>query len=365
LHDHSDAVLVDSPTRRRIKRESRKFRFRFYQAFYGPIVFTKAVYRQLILLSLMFISGAAIFSYYEHLPLIGALLASVSTITTIGFFVPNGGNFFTMDPVESVLLIIMIIVSVGTGASILQRSVNTLVNGDLAKGEAEKRLVKKLREQAIVFGYTDLGRYVTEKLDDLGFDYVVITKDQIIYNELLKKDVFAVLEYETRPIKALTAAGIEHASMVIVAHENDSDNMLMILSARKMRPDIRIISVVHDQALTETAKNAGADIVIPASITVGHLMALSAVTKNLVGVVFSEKIGTKEIAEFSIFKSSRLIGKGLQEAANYAAIIGVVRDNKVVTNIFDPSFVLKEDDTLLVLGDPEGLLTIEKEAKAL
>jgi len=46
------------------------------------------------------------------------------------------------------------------------------------------------------------------------------------------------------------------------------------------------------------AKNAGADVVIPSSVTVGHLLALSAVTRDLVGVVFSKKIGTKEIAEF-------------------------------------------------------------------
>ena len=56
-----------------------------------------------------------------------------------------------------------------------------------------------------------------------------------------------------------------------------------------MRPDIRIICVVHDQGLIETAKNAGADMVIPSSITVGHLLALSAVTKDLVGVVFSRE----------------------------------------------------------------------------
>jgi voltage-gated potassium channel len=199
----------------------------------------------------------------------------------------------------------------------------------------------------------------------LGFDYVIITKDPIIYNELLKKDIFAVLEYETQPIIALKAAGIERASMIIVAHEKDADNMLIILSARKMAPDIRIITVVHDQSLSETAKNAGADMVIPASVTVGHLLALSAVTKDLVGVVFSEKIGTKEIAEFSIFKSSKLIGKGLQEVAKFAAVIGVVRDDKVVTNIFDPAFALKENDTLIILGETETLQDIEKEAKAL
>lgn len=132
-----------------------------------------------------------------------------------------------------------------------------------------------------------------------------------------------------------------------------------------MRPDLRIITVVHDQTLIETAKNAGADMVIPASVTVGHLLALSAVTKDLVGVVFSEKIGTKEIAEFSIFKSSKLIGKGLQEVSKFASVVGVVRNDKVVTTIFDPAFTLKENDTLIVLGETEKLQDIEKEAKAL
>lgn len=106
------------------------------------------------------------------------------------------------------------------------------------------------------------------------------------------------------------------------------------------------------------------DVVIPSSVMVGHRLALSAVTRDLVGVVFSEKIGTKEIAEFSIFKSSPLIGKDLQEVAALAAIIGVIRDGNVVQNIFTPGFTLKEGDTLLVLGDPSNLQRLEEEAYA-
>jgi voltage-gated potassium channel len=360
----SDRILSPSLPRRRARRESRKASFIIYEALYAPTVFFRAVYRQVVVLFLMFLWGTAIFSYYEGLPTLSAFLASVSTITTIGLYVPNGGNFLKMNPSESVLLIIMIIVSVGAGASILQGTVNTVVNGDLAKGEAEKRLITRLKRHVIVFGYSHLGRYVADKLEDLGFDYVVVTKDPNIYHDLLKKDIYAVLEYQTQPIAALTAAGIERASIVVVAHENDPDNMLVILSARKLRPDIRIISVVHDESLVETAKNAGADMVISSSVTVGHLLALSAVTKDLVGVVFSEKIGTKEIAQFSIFKTSPLIGKGLKEVSKLATVIGVVRDDEVESSIFDPEFRLREDDTILVLGDPSNLLTLEEEAKA-
>jgi len=364
LSPSRDSALLSRSQRLTLRKESRKLQFLLYRAFYGPVVFLKAVYRQLLILFAMFMWGAAVFSYFEGLPPLDALLASVSTITTIGLYVPNGGNFVTLNHTEAALLIVMIIVSVGAGASVVQSTVNSVVNGALAKGEAEKRLVSRLKNHVIVFGYSLIGKYVVEKLEELGFDYVVITKDQIVYQELLKKNILAVFEHETQPIAALKSAAIERAGMVIVAHVNDPDNMLFILSARKLRPDIRIITVVHDSALVETAKNAGADIVIPSSVTVGHLLALSAVTKDLVGVVFSEKIGTKEIAQFSIFKNSKLIGKGLPEVSKLAVIIGVVRDEQVVQNLFDTGFTIREGDTLLVLGDPSNLQILEDEAKA-
>ncbi len=346
------------------RRESKKLSFLLYEAVYGPLVLLRAIYRQLLILLAMFAWGAVIFSYYERLPLFGAFLASVSTITTIGLYVPNGGNFFTLNRTEAALLVVMIVVSVGAGASILQGTVNAAVNTSLARGEAEKRLVERLKGHVIIFGYTHMGRYVAEKLDEMGIDYVVTTKDANVFQELLKQKILAVLEVDVHPIKALKEAGIERASMVVVAHISDPDNMLFILSARKLRPDVRIVTVVHDESLVETARNAGADVVIPSSVTVGHLLALSAVTKDLVGVVFSEKVGTKEIAEFSVFKSSPLIGKGLQEVAKLAVIIGVVRGEEVIKDVFDPAFRLREGDTLLVLGDPSKLQILETEAKA-
>ncbi len=350
--------------RMKLKRESRKLRFSLYAGLYEPIVFLQVAYRQLAILGTMFVSGAVIFSYYGKLPPVNAFLASVSTITTIGLYVPNGGNFVTLNHTEAVLLIVMIIVSVGAGASIVQATVGAFVNGDLAKGKVEQALTKHIKRHVVVYGYGHLGKYVMEKLDELGLDYVVVTTEPQLYDSLIKNRVMAVLEHETRPMEALKAAGIERAGMLIAAHQDDSKNMLITLSARKVRPDLRIVSVVHDSELIEAAKNAGADVVIPSSVTVGHLLALSAVTKELVGVVFSEEIGTKEIARFSLFKSSKLIGKGLQEVSSLAVVIGVVRGANVVQNIFDPAFRLTEGDTILVLGDPGNLQELEKEAGA-
>jgi voltage-gated potassium channel len=350
---------------RKVKRHSRTLGFLLYQSMYAPGVFLKATYRQLVILVGMFGMGAAIFSYYEHLPALASLLASVSTITTIGLYVPNGGNFFTINQTEEGLLIVMIIVSVGAAASLLQATVNTVVSGDLARGEAERSLIKKMKKHVVVFGYAHLGRYVAEKLGELGIDYVVVTHDPAIYESLTKKKVMAVLQQENRPIVALKEAGIATTTTLIAAHDKDPENMLITLSARRLRPDIRIISVVHDEQLTDTAKNAGADVVIPSSVSVGHLLALSAVTSDLVGIVFSEKVGTKEIAQFSVFKSSKLVGKKLPELTKLAHVIGLVRGGELIQNVFDPNLSIKEDDTLLVFGDPAGLHELEEEAEAL
>ncbi len=359
----ADRVLTRTPARGG-NRESRKFGFVIYQALYAPWVFLKAVYAQLVVLLLMFISGAAIFSYYEGLPPLDAFLASVSTITTIGLYVPNGGDFLTLNRTEAALLVVMILVSVGAGASILQNTVGSVVNGELAKGEVEKKLIRHLKGHVIVFGYGHLGRYVAEKLSEMGFDYVVVTRNPQIYDSLLKRDVLAILEIEGHPVDALQTSGVDKAALVVAAHADDPDNLVLVLTARRLRPDIRIVSVVNDPNLVETTKIAGANVVVPASVTIGHLLALSAVTKDLVGVVFSEEIGTKEIAQFTIFKRSKLVGKSMAEVAKLAMVIGVVRKEAVVSNIFDPGFRLVEDDILLVLGDPSSLRTLEEEAEA-
>ncbi|MHB8568125.1 MAG: NAD-binding protein [Nitrososphaerales archaeon] len=52
-------------------------------------------------------------------------------------------------------------------------------------------------------------------------------------------------------------AGIDRASLVVVSHVNDPDNMLFILSARKLRPDIRINSSSRSSDCRDREKRRG------------------------------------------------------------------------------------------------------------
>jgi voltage-gated potassium channel len=332
------------------RRESRKLSFLLYRMLYGPLSFVRAGYSQLLILLCMFIFGTFVFSRYEGLPSLLALFASVSTVTTIGLFTPNNGNVFAMNRNEVIMVIVLMIISVGSGASLLQSTVS-MASSERGRAEAKKRLVKRLKKHIIVYGYSHMGKYVTKRLEEIGYDYVVITRIPDVYNELLKKDFFVVLETETDIIEALKSAGIENASLVIVSDVDDSDNMRFILTTRKLRPDIRIHAVVHDPSLTEMVKDAGANVVIPSTAAVGELLAVSADNKGLVGVVFAPNMKVQGISEFTIHAPSPIIGKKLHEVAELSKIIGAVRDGKVDARVFDGTFTLQEGDTLLVLGD--------------
>jgi len=342
------------PIKPKNKRESRKLSFLLYRMMYGPTSFIRAGYRQILILICMFIFGTWIFARFEGLPGLLALFASVSTVTTIGLFTPNNGNVFAMNRNEVILVIILMIVSVGSGASLVQSTVNMAAN-ERGRITAERKLVKKLRNQIIVYGYSHMGKYITQRLEEVGYDYVVITRLPDVYNELKKNDLFVVLESETDIVGALQSAGIDKASLAVVADVNDSVNMRFILTARKLRPDIRIHTVVHDPSLTEMAKDAGANVVIPATATVGELLAFSADNKDLVGVVFTKSMKTQSISEYPVHTPSPLIGKRLHEVAETAKIIGAVRNGRVDPTVFDGKFTLQDGDTLLILGDPTSL----------
>ncbi len=336
------------------RRESRKLSFLLYRMFYGPLSFVRAGYRQLLILLCMFIFGTFIFSHYEGLPNLLALFASVSTVTTIGLFSPNNGNVFAMSRTEVILVVVLMIVSVGSGTSLLQSTIG-MASSERGRAEAKKRLVKRLKKHIIVYGYNHMGKYIIERLEEIDYDYVVITRIPDVYNELLKKDFFVVLENETDIIGALKSAGIEKASLVIVSDINDSDNLRFILTARKLRPDVKIHAVVHDPSLTEMAKDAGANVVIPSTATIGELLAFSADNTDLVGVVFTQNMKTQRIGELTIRAPSPIIGKKLHEVAEMEKIIGALRGGRVDAKVFDGSFTLKEGDTLLILGDPTSL----------
>ena len=76
----------------------------------------------------------------------------------------------------------------------------------------------------------------------------------------------------------LRRAGIDRADALIAACDADSENLVVVLTARSTKPDLRIVSRVNEAAWLERLKQAGADSVQSPYPSYGTSLAASAIS---------------------------------------------------------------------------------------
>ena len=109
-------------------------------------------------------------------------------------------------------------------------------------------------------------------------------------------NVFAVLETQTNPIKALQTAGIANRQRSLSPMSMTPTTSVSYSPPPNLRPDIKIHTVVHDPSLVETAKDAGANVVVPCF---GCSGSAAGVSGDFIGVLFSGEIGPQILSSES------------------------------------------------------------------
>lgn len=317
---------------------------------YGPVAILRHLWIQLGILFGMFASCAAVFWRYQHLGWVSAALASVSTITTIGIYSPAGG-IQNVTPMEQLFLIVIFLIAVGAAASLVQGVVSQVVNRELWTEEVLRREVERMQGHAILMGYSNLGRYVAEKLDELGIPYVVVSRHLDHVAALRKEGVPIFGAHVTEFHRTLEQVGVRRAASMICTFEEDPDNLIAILYANKVKPELRIITTVHDRDLVPSAKMAGADVIVPVSNILGGLLAVAAVSHEVAGVLLSSKIPGRYLAEFTVPAGRQF---RYSELNRLAPVLLVLEGGQVRTNPPD-DHPLGPGTTLLVLASPETI----------
>jgi voltage-gated potassium channel len=235
--------------------------------------------------------------YYQSLDLLTALLGSVSTITTIGIYNPG---ILSMQALEKALLIVVFITSVGSVASLVQETFTVALKSELRTEILTMRRTERMKNHVIVVGYKFLGKYVVDNLKSLGLGFVVIAKDNEQLEMLRKEGITAMVGQPTHIYETLKKTGMERASYLISTFDDDGDNMLAVLSAKKLNKNIRAISIINDKDLVESAKAAGSDMVAPIYDIIGQMLASSSISSEVAGIVMSEKLKSKYVVGFEI-----------------------------------------------------------------
>jgi len=321
----------------------------------GPYIILSRIWVQLLIIAVMFLFGAAIFNHYQGLNWLTALLGSVSTVTTIGLYAPN---INIMPNPEKILLIIVIIASVGSAASLLQSLVSTVTKKEFFMNQIDHIKVGTMSNHIIVMGYSFLGKYVAEKLKDMGMEYVVVAKDEKQVEIAQNQGIVAISSPVNLVYDALKKAGVERASSLVATYDDDGDNMLSVMVSKQLNPNIRAVTIINERELREGAKAANADVVIAPSDIIGNILATATASNEIVGAFLPGRFGGKNIAEFTITKD----GLKIETIEQVAPLLLITRNGESFPSR-GKDFILEKGDQIYVLADHKSIAKLRSLVK--
>ncbi len=142
-----------------------------------------------------------------------------------------------------------------------------------ALGNMSDKQLKLLENHYVVTGYGDLTEPILESLD--GSDAVVIVRDPENAKQL-RDHGYEVLTADPSDEEPLHRVGIERARGLIAATNKDAQDAMVILTARELNPDLRIVAAASDRENIRKLRRAGADIVLSPAVLGGRLLVESA-----------------------------------------------------------------------------------------
>jgi voltage-gated potassium channel len=211
---------------------------------------------------------------------------------------------------------------------------------------------RNLEDHIILAGFGVSNSKALQELLARGKDprkiVVIDSRDEAV--ELASECGVAVLQADASRNETLAAARIEHACALLVSAGRDDSNILIVLTARKMAPEIKISVTIRTDENEDIASQAGADTVInPVSFS-GLLLASSLEGPHRAEYLadLATSAGRVELRER--FVEDHEIGKDLSEVCTGQAV-RLIR-NGASHSPRDPAFrTLAAGDRILEIID--------------
>ena len=236
------------------------------------------VYRAVILIVALLVAGSMGYHLLTGSSLLDSLYMTVITITTVGY-----GEVVPMGEAAKWFTVLLILASVAIGGYSLSIITETLV----ARGSSQRRKlmrqqkqIDELRDHVIVVGYGRNGRQVVQTLLSYDRDVLVIDND----SEVLPDDFeeFHYLEGDATLDETIEKAGVQHATALISALDEDAENLFVVLTARQLNDKIKIVARASQASTENKLKFAGADHVVMPNRIAGDYMSSMIVNRGLV-----------------------------------------------------------------------------------
>ena len=237
-------------------------------------LFSKVLYSFLVLLLIILI-GTIGYILVEDWSIIDSFYQTIITVSTVGF-----GEVHELSNLGKLFTAFLIITSFGTFAYALTSITSYIVSGDYRLYFKEFKYMKKINQMnnhVIVCGYGRVGSTAIETLGEHNNSCLLIEKDDKVVEQFRMKTSYDCIKGDATQDELLLKSGIMNAKALITTLPSDSDNLFVVLTARELNKDIKIISRASKSSSVKKLKIAGADnVIMPDSLGGSHMAQLVA-----------------------------------------------------------------------------------------
>lgn len=323
----------------------------------------------LIALIAVGMTGVAGFHFIEGWPWFDSVYMVVTTFTTIGY-----SEVHPLSHAGRVFNIGLILVGVGIVFAIIGTLTQFLIEAEFNQMFGKRRMereISRLSGHYIICGAGRVGRSVARELARKPAPFLIIeSNDQKI--ERVREDNWLMLVGDATQESVLREARIEHAAGLVAATTTDATNTYIVLTARSLNPNLKILARASEELAEKHLRTAGADSVISPYVFAGYRIAHAFLRPNVIDLIEiammqNHELGL-EIEEIDVEESSPFAGHTVRESKirqDHDVIVLAIKHGQEKMR-FNPK---SEDpicagDKLVVMGQPENLRELENKARS-
>ncbi|MFN8104781.1 MAG: potassium channel protein [Acidimicrobiia bacterium] len=304
----------------------------------------------------LFLFAVSMYVVVEGFTLVDAVYMVVITLGTIGF-----GEVEPLDAIGKFLTIAVIVLGFFLVLYTATVTSELFVSGDLRKVVQRRRRVStRMSDHVIVAGYGRVGRAVARELLAQAKQVVVLDSDEDL-KELVEDSGAVFVHGDGTDDDDLREAGIGRAAALTATAKDDPTNLVIVLTARSLCPDLRIVSRVGFPEWTDRIRRAGANRTISPYDSAGRSLAASALLPDVLALQDLPEFGLRS-EEIEVLDGSPIAGTVLAEVAHThdKLVFLAVRRGNVVHSRSDVAGPLRVGDVIMALGPPEDLSSLAR-----
>jgi voltage-gated potassium channel len=300
----------------------------------------------------------------EGWKLLDAFYMVIITVFSVGYE--------EVEPVTTVALhaITMLIIVAGDACKVyfVGSLVQVITGGAIGRAMEEHRKsrdIENMTEHAIICGYGRIGQTLARELHGADFPFLIVDNNAERV-ALAHTHGYQALVGDGGSEETMNEAHIERAVVLATVLPSDMVNVFITLTARNMRPDLRIIARAEDPATEKKLRQAGAnEIILPAFV--GGMQIANSITHPSLGSMLKEasqylkndlkELGV-EIVEHSIVPDGVDDRKTLQQLLRgieaQRLILGIKKPDGSLVQHPESSYRLEANDVVMMLSSSKA-----------